>query len=161
LDGAAKAAPSEEPAPVEPGRPEARLTHLVASASSEPVRKALEDVTGRFVDAMNEDFNTAAAIATLFDLAKTSAGWVKEDATLADLAAAERVFHMLTGDVLGFSWPAPLGGDEAKQNGLIQLLVELRNEARQAKNFALSDQIRHRLAALDVQLKDGPQGTTW
>jgi cysteinyl-tRNA synthetase len=67
----------------------------------------------------------------------------------------------LAGDVLGFSWRAAGGGDDGTRDGLIQLLVDLRNEARQARNFALGDQIRNRLAALGVQLKDGPSGTTW
>jgi cysteinyl-tRNA synthetase len=40
-------------------------------------------------------------------------------------------------------------------------LVDLRNDARKAKNFALSDQVRTRLATLGIELKDGPTGTTW
>jgi len=69
----------------------------------------------------------------------------------------------LVGDVLGLKWQETQGGAaaEAERNALIQVLVDLRNDARKAKNFALSDQVRQRLAALGVELKDGPTGTTW
>lgn len=141
---------------------ETKVAAIAAIAQSEPIRAALADVGKRFVDAMNEDFNTAAAIATLFDLAKQSGEWLAGGANDADRIAADALMRSLTGDALGFRWAAPMGGgDESKQNALIQLLVDLRAEARKGKNFALSDQIRDRLAALGVQLKDGAGGTHW
>lgn len=68
--------------------------------------------------------------------------------------------------VLGLRWDAPgaAAADPAaatRQDGLIGLLVEMRQEARASKDFGLSDRIRDRLAALGVELRDGPQGTTW
>ena len=68
----------------------------------------------------------------------------------------------LTGDALGFKWPAPMGaGDESKQDELIGLLADLRQEARQSKNYELSDKIRDRLSDLGVNLRDTPDGPTW
>jgi cysteinyl-tRNA synthetase len=45
--------------------------------------------------------------------------------------------------------------------GLVQLLIDLRNEARKSKNFAISDQIRDRLATLNITLEDRKEGTLW
>ncbi len=139
------------------------LEQWSASAKSDPVRTALLDATHRFAGAMDEDFNTAAALAAVFDLARQTGGWVRDDAPTDDLRAASAVMQSLTADVLGLRWQASFGGAEAgkARNDLIQLLVDLRNEARKAKNYALSDQVRQRLSALGVELKDGPQGTTW
>jgi cysteinyl-tRNA synthetase len=133
-----------------------------AKPQSDSVRTTLAELEKRFSDAMNEDFNTAAAIATVFDLAKQAAGWIHGGVGREDLLAADTLMRRLTGDVLGFKWPAPLGeADESKQNELIQLLADLRNDARRQKDFALADQIRERLGALGVHLRDTPEGTTW
>jgi len=147
----------------------AELGRAARGATSKPqapaIRTALEQIEGRFSDAMNEDFNTAAAIAVLFDFARQSAGWITEGAGQEDLLAADTLMQRLTGGALGFQWRAAgdLGGgasDEARDS-LIGLLVDLRNEARKQKDFGLSDKIRDRLAALGVQLKDTPEGTKW
>jgi cysteinyl-tRNA synthetase len=143
------------------------LARSGAAAGSKPrsdgIRAALGDIEQRFGEAMNEDFNTAAAIAVVFDLVKQARGWIAEETGRQDLMAAESLMQRLTGDVLGFRWAAPLGddGEYGKQDQLIQMLVEMRAEARASKNFALGDQIRDRLAAIGVDLKDGPDGTTW
>ena len=51
--------------------------------------------------------------------------------------------------------------DYDKLDGVVELLIHLRNEARENKNWALSDQIRDKLVALGIQLKDGKDGTTF
>ncbi len=139
------------------------LEQCVLGAKSDAVRAALTDIGQRFAGAMNEDFNTAAAIATVFDFARQTGTWIRDGAPAADLRAADALMQALVGEVLGLKWQDTLGGAaaEAERNALIEILVDLRNEARKAKNFALSDQVRARLTALGVELKDGPQGTTW
>jgi cysteinyl-tRNA synthetase len=52
-------------------------------------------------------------------------------------------------------------GNDQLLNGLMQLLIDLRAEARKAKNFAMGDQIRNRLTQLGVKLEDLPSGTIW
>jgi cysteinyl-tRNA synthetase len=52
-------------------------------------------------------------------------------------------------------------GQESLVNGLMQLLIDLRAQARKSKNFPLSDQIRERLTQLGVTLEDRPGGTNW
>ena len=131
------------------------------ATSSEPVKAALADIEKRFSAAMDEDFNTAQAIATLFDFAKQTNTWIAEGAEKTDLQAADRLMRSYAHDVLGFNWGAQQKADSGKTDDLIGLLVDLRANARKEKNFALSDQIRDGLAGLGVELKDGPEGTTW
>ena len=67
------------------------------------------------------------------------------------------------GQVLGLFFEAPqaASGNDQILNGLMQLLIDLRAEARKAKNYALGDQIRKRLAELNITLEDRPGGTGW
>ena len=140
----------------------AAIAAAIAFAKSDQIRDTLTDIGQRFTDAMNEDFNTAAAIAVTFDLAKQSGEWIQAGVDQRDLQAADALMQRLTGDALGFKWPAPMGaGDQSKQDDLIRLLADLRQEARQNKNYELSDQIRDRLTALGVNLRDTPDGPTW
>ncbi len=136
-----------------------RSAALAASAPHDGVRTKLSETVKRFVDAMNEDFNTAAAIATLFDLSKAVGEWLRDDAMRAALPAVEATMRTLAGEALGFEWPQRAAA--GKQDELIRLLADMRNEARKSKNFAMSDQIRDRLAEMGVELRDGPEGTTW
>jgi len=162
----AVAAHKSEPEAQATGHPTPCATALeqcITSATSDAVRAALTDIGQRFTDAMNEDFNTAAGIATVFDLARQVSAWVRDGTPAADLLAADTLMQALVGDVLGLKWQETQGGAaaEAERNALIQILVDLRNDARKTKNFALGDQVRQRLTALGVELKDGPTGTTW
>jgi cysteinyl-tRNA synthetase len=158
-----RGAQSEPGAPATGAAGAAALEHCACAAKSAAVRTALLDASHRFTDVMNEDFNTAAALAAVFDLARQTGGWVRDAAPAEDLRAADTIMQHLTGNVLGLCWQDPFGGAAAEKarNDLIQLLVDLRNDARKAKNYALSDQVRQRLSALGVELKDGAQGTTW
>ncbi len=130
---------------------------------NEQVRAALRDVEQRFNAAMNDDFNTAAALATVFDLGKQTQEWMRSGVGRGELRAANNMMRNYVHNVLGLKWSEPLGGGASQEarDELIQLLVDLRNDARKEKNFALSDQIRDRLTAIGIELKDGPQGTTW
>ena len=159
-DGATKNGP-EPRAPASERR--SGLAGVPPQAESAAVRSTLEDVARRFTAAMDEDFNTAAAIAVTFEYAKQTGTWLEQGLSGADLCAANALMQCLVGEALGLKWRDPVGGAqaEAERNALIQILVDLRAEARKSKNFALGDQVRQRLAALGVELKDGPQGTTW
>ncbi len=140
------------------------LTAAAAKADAKPraeqIQFALEDIEKRFTEAMNDDFNTAAAIATVFDFVKQAGAWMREETGQEDLRAADTLMQRLVGDALGLKW-AETGADSNGRDSIIQILVDLRAEARQAKNFELGDQIRDRLTAAGVELKDGPEGTKW
>jgi cysteinyl-tRNA synthetase len=130
---------------------------------NDAVRSALADIERRFADSMNDDFNGAAALAVLYDFARQAGAWVEQGIGRDDLIAADVLAGTFAGDVLGLAWPETRASaaDVKLRDGLMQLLIDIRNDARAAKNFGLADQVRKRLFELDVELRDGPQGTTW
>lgn len=114
----------------------------------------------RFREAMRDDFNTALAISALFDYVKDTNTYLQgEDKDQAALQGALDLFDRLTG-VLGVKLDLQAPGDDLTAS-LMDLLIGLRAQARQDKNFALSDAIRDRLAEIGVVLEDGKDGTTW
>lgn len=119
----------------------------------------------RCYDAMNDDFNSPILIAQLFEAAKYVNALVVGTETLntADLELLKTTFRAFVFDVLGLldlSGEAAGGSDE-KLSSAIELLIELRNQARANKDFATSDQIRDQLKEAGIQLKDGKDGTTY
>jgi cysteinyl-tRNA synthetase len=114
------------------------------------------DTKERFVAAMEDDLNTPRAIAALFDLARAINRGASEGKSVA---GAQAVLRELA-DVLGFTLEAHASGS-ADAAPFIDLLVELRTELRAARQFALADKVRDRLAAEGIELQDGPEGTKW
>jgi cysteinyl-tRNA synthetase len=125
----------------------------------------LDQARMSFTSAMNDDFNTPLAISTLFDLGSEVNRWLDKDiANIEVLKQAESVYTELGGDVLGIvaTETAGAGGGSAeRERGLIEMLIEMRLDARKAKNFAQADAIRDRLARLGIMLEDGPKGTSF
>jgi cysteinyl-tRNA synthetase len=128
-------------------------TALDAVAPSDKPLDWSQPQAAAFCAAMNEDFNTPVALAVLFDLA----GEVNRTRN-ADTAALLR--HL--GGVLGVLQQSPR---DYLQGGLdataIEAAIAARQSAKAAKNYAEADRIRKDLAAQGIELKDGPQGTTW
>ncbi len=115
-------------------------------------------------DAMNDDFNTPILIAKLFDASKFINQVNEGQATIteADLNVLRTTVSSFVFDVLGLTntKSQDLAGAE-KLSGAVELLIKLRQEAREQKDFALSDKIRDELAAAGIQLQDGKDGTTF
>ncbi len=119
-----------------------------------------ENVTKNgFIEAMNDDFNTAGAIGHIFDLVRTINQARAEGATDEQLSSAQEIFNELTG-VLGLELKEH-GVSDSNADAFIDLLLELRQELRQQKNYALSDRIRDELTKLGVAIEDSPQGSSW
>jgi len=122
----------------------------------------------RFEEAMDDDFNTPRAIATLFDLSREVNTLLNSDqpVTRETLEATSALYGDLGGDVLGLRFDSK-AADGASQtdaglvDGLVQMLIGVREEARQARDWARADTIRDRLLEMGVSLEDGPQGTRW
>lgn len=114
-------------------------------------------------DAMNDDFNTPILIAQLFEgvrfinLLKEG----KETLTAEDLKTFTAAINGFVLDVLGLEDEKISDSNNDKLEGTVNLLIDMRKQARDNKNFALSDQIRDQLIALGIQLKDGKEGTTF
>ncbi|MBD3756257.1 MAG: cysteine--tRNA ligase [Gammaproteobacteria bacterium] len=116
------------------------------------------DFEKEFMDVMNDDFNTPKAMAVLFELAK--AVNKQHDPALAGLLlklANQIGLLMEPAEQFFKSQPSSSDLDDAQ----IEALIEERKQARAAKNFARSDEIRDSLAAQGIELLDTPQGTTW
>lgn len=114
-------------------------------------------------DAMNDDFNSPVLIAHLFDAVKNInlIKDKKEQISQADLAVFQETLNAFIYEVLGLQEEVEDKQENKILNEVINLLIQMRNEARANKDFALSDSIRDRLAATGIQLKDGKEGTTF
>jgi cysteinyl-tRNA synthetase len=84
----------------------------------------------------------------------------KETLTAADLETFCRN-ECFVFDVLGLEGEKATNSSNDKLEGVVNMLIGMRNQARADKNFALSDQIRDQLIAFGIQLKDGKEGTTF
>jgi cysteinyl-tRNA synthetase len=144
---------------------------LAAAPAAGLVDPAVQDLatatTARFREAMDDDFNTAGALAALFDFSRETNTRLNaaELPNQATIAAMDEVYRALAGDVLGLLPADSAAGAGAElaavTDQIVGVLIELRQEARKAKQWAQADAIRDRLKAIGVALEDGPQGTTW
>ncbi|MGB1284787.1 MAG: cysteine--tRNA ligase, partial [Polaribacter sp.] len=112
--------------------------------------------------AMNDDFNTPILISYMFEAVKVINQIKEQKASLTseDLEEFKETIHAFVFDVLGLMHENSQGNSD-RIHGVIALLIKLRKEARENKNWALSDQIRDELIELGIQLKDGREGTTF
>ncbi|MFL6556873.1 MAG: cysteine--tRNA ligase [Bacillus sp. (in: firmicutes)] len=109
-----------------------------------------------FIEAMDDDFNTAKAISVLFDLSKLANYYLLEKNTaVVVIDAFTKQFEDLY-QVLGLTMEKEEMLDEE-----IDALIEKRIQARKDRNFQLSDQIRDQLKEMNIILEDTPQGTRW
>ncbi|MCT4140802.1 cysteine--tRNA ligase [Elizabethkingia anophelis] len=112
--------------------------------------------------ALVDDFNSPILISHLFEAVK----WIfllkdgKETITANDLILLKEKLNAFVFDVLGLQTITEEAGSD-KLDETLQLLIELRNQARKTKNWELSDQIRDRLLEKGIELKDGREGTSY
>jgi cysteinyl-tRNA synthetase len=165
------------------------VSRYEASATGTPLDA--EPYKQKFLEAMDDDFNTAQAMAALFDIAHDIN---RADEAGMDARSARETLKEL-GGILGLSFKAPEAApldavpfaemsksimaklkrenleyvlekvtanpDAGSVDGYLNLLRELRNSLREAKQFQLADEIRNKLTALGITLEDTPQGTVW
>jgi cysteinyl-tRNA synthetase len=128
----------------------AEVVSALASAS--------ESAKSNFTEAMDNDFNTAGAIAALFELSKFINTARDNGATGEQLKSVQGTFRELA-NVLGLKLEEKQGSGGA--DAFINLLIEVRAEVRKQKLWALSDQIRDKLKELGVTIEDSKDGTMW
>jgi cysteinyl-tRNA synthetase len=129
--------------------------------------EARSTAEGEFHEAMDDDFSTPRALAALHGLvgavnrAGAGAGvtFAPTELGLANLAAARETLVSLA-EVLGLSL-AETKAEKGLEGELIELLVEVRQKAREAGQYAIGDAVRARLAELGIVLEDHPEGTSW
>jgi cysteinyl-tRNA synthetase len=124
------------------------------SGSGDPIDAA--PFKDRFLAAMEDDLNTSQAIGVLFDLAREINRGRDAGHSVAE---AQALLRELAG-VLGLRLEAG-ANDTMGAAPFIELLIELRKELREAKQYALADRIRDGLGELDIVLEDAAGGTTW
>ena len=144
-----------------------RLMEAAKIVSSLPASKKtsfdVQNWKAQCYNAMNDDFNSPILIAQLFEgvriinLVRDG----KETLTEADLRELETTFRSFVFDVLGLADEQTATEDSSKLDGVMQLLIQMRMEARANKDWALSDKIRDELKAIGINLKDGKDGTTY
>ncbi|MEX2632971.1 MAG: cysteine--tRNA ligase [Balneolales bacterium] len=110
---------------------------------------------------MNDDFNTAKAIAYLFETLRPLKSQLAKGEVPNNLERLNELLYSFCHDVLGL-WPEQTSGvDQEILHSLVDLLLEMRTEARKNKDFTLSDQIRDQLTGLGITIEDKPEGTTY
>ena len=143
-----------------------RLADLKGSNTS-TVTAEIADLERKCYDALNDDLNTPIVIAHLFEavgiINRVADGHAT--ATAADIDALKVLFQTFLFDILGMRpEAADLGGDEKAlepYRGAVDLLLQVRAEAKAKKDWATSDLIRDRLAALGFNVKDTKSGVEW
>jgi cysteinyl-tRNA synthetase len=142
------------------------------NAAGNPTLAQIAEARRRFLDAMDDDFNTGGAVGDLFELVRTLNKFVDDERLESNKPSAEQAAALRQGAstlrelgaTLGlFRAPAakPATGDNELVGKLMSLVIELRAAARSRKDFATADRIRQALAELGITLEDRPGGTEW
>lgn len=122
------------------------------------VQKIMQDA----YNAMNDDLNSPIAIAQLFDAVRL-VNTIKdgnEKINPEELKQLQQLFEVFVHELFGLT-SEDEGQDQGLVDGLMDTIIQLRQEARQRKDYATGDLIRDKLADLKIQLKDGKEGTSW
>ena len=132
-------------------------TGLNAEASSF-LTSAIASAKTNFIEAMDNDFNTAGAVAALFELSKVINTARDNSATNEHLKPAQDLFRELI-NMLGLKLEDKQGSSE--KDAEVNALIAERNEARNQKQWKRSDEIRDQLKEMGVTIEDSKDGTTW
>ncbi len=143
-----------------------RIRHAREKPPEEAILEKISEHRRRFLEAMDDDFNTAEALGALFQFSREvnvilNSG---QEIGLKTLQEIDSFYHTFGGEVLGVVTEKPqpgAGGDAKGEEALIKLLVNTREDLRQAKQYQLADEIRKKLAELGVILEDKPEGVKW
>ncbi len=146
------------------------LKKLLTAQSILPKLKAgaqsTEDISGlqqKLYDALNDDFNSPIAIAHLFDAVRIINSVKDGKATLTadDLDLLKKIFDDFVIDILGLKVEEMATNSDETLNGVMQMLIELRQQAKINKDWATADKIRNELSSLNIVLKDTKEGAEW
>jgi len=129
-----------------------------SAGSSIDIKKYFDDC----YNAMNDDFNSPIVISVLFDALKiiNSTNDGKEKLTTSDIDSLKKLFNDFAFDILGLKEETALQENNS-MDGLMNLVLSLRQNAKNNKDFAGSDKIRDELAKLGIIVKDTKDGASW
>ena len=138
-----------------------------ANASAGRLDKEINDLIDQAYAEMNDDFNTPRALARLFELVTRINGLKDghlpaEEVSSQTLNLLKDTFRIFLFDIFGLQDEMEAGDNgQHMLNGLMEVILNIRQEARDNKNWATSDLIRDSLKELGIQVKDGKEGATW
>ena len=132
------------------------------SGSDAELESRITNLVSEFDEFMNDDFNTAKVLANMFELAPVINSMKDKTIPVSALSKEtfermEKQFKVYLEDILGLKSVSE--NDNAKLRGVMQLLIDIRKEAKGKKDFATSDKIRNQLQQLGILLKDEKDGT--
>ncbi|MEQ9264876.1 MAG: cysteine--tRNA ligase [Balneolaceae bacterium] len=137
------------------------ISAISKAEASEAAPYDLEGFKNSFEEVMNDDFNSAQAIAVVFEHLKEIRKLITANKAPSNLDQIRVFMNSVIEEVLGIGADENSGGNGNLTEGLVNLLIDIRKEARANKDFALSDKVRDDLKALGVQIMDGKEGTTF
>ena len=120
--------------------------------------KALDEFRERFIAAMDDDFNTADALAVLFELARETNAYLNRPEPVKIVVEKTLAFFMEMGEILGFF------ADQDNEDNLsakVNEMIARRQAARKAKDWQTADAIRDQLQEMGIMLEDTPLGVRW
>ncbi len=137
------------------------LKTLEGLKTSENSSESVEDKIKDFYIAMNDDFNTPVLIAHLFDAVRFINSVNDGNASISseDKAILTTAMHQFIFEVLGLD--AISDHNDSKLNAVMEVILEIRKNARSNKDFETSDLIRDKMLAAGITIKDSREGTTW
>jgi cysteinyl-tRNA synthetase len=143
-----------------------RLRHANEKPAEETILKTVEEYKKRFIEAMDDDFNTAEGLGTLFQFSREVNTILNSGQEISRKALQEidSLYKTFGGDVLGVITERPqqkTGSDAMGEEALIKVLVDTRENLRKAEQWQLADQVRDEIAELGIILEDTSEGVKW
>ena len=136
-----------------------------AGEPSDQVKQLAAEAEQKFRAAMDDDFNSAGALAALFDLVGEANKLARDSTTSrGSLEEIDSLFRRLGGDVLGLiadTYQDDTSGTTAIVDKLVAGMLQMRSQAREDKDFELADRIRDQLTGMGIALEDTSEGTSW
>ncbi|SEH34447.1 cysteine--tRNA ligase [Chryseobacterium culicis] len=138
-----------------------KVLNTITPDDAKPSGFSLKEWKDKAYEALTDDFNSPILIAHLFEAVKYifALNDGKETISTEDLEDLKATLNAFIFDVLGLQTVEENNNEKLDQT--LKVLIELRNQARKSKNFELSDQIRDKLLAEGIELKDGRDGTSY
>jgi len=138
------------------------LQTLAPAGADVHVRAEISELSKNCEEAMNDDFNSPIAIANLFEAVRiiNSAKDGKLQLPATDIKSLKSLFDTYYTQILGLTDEAD-GNNSELIDGLMQMILDIRQQAKTNKDYATSDQIRDALSALNITVKDGKDGANW
>jgi cysteinyl-tRNA synthetase len=114
-------------------------------------------------DKLNDDFNTPMLIAELFECVKflNNVKIKSKNLNIGDRETIEKIFNSILFEILGFDLNNDEPNEKDSKTELIELLIKIRSQARENKNFKLSDEIRDELLSLGIKLNDNKNDSSF